>query len=53
MPSRNSKTNNFKNRRAEFGTRVNLSKKESIKAMPPNTQSDNNNNNNIVKKEKL
>jgi hypothetical protein len=39
IPSRNSETNNFQNGRAEFQTKVNLSKKESIKAMPPNIQS--------------
>jgi hypothetical protein len=39
IPSRNSETNNFQNGRAEFQTKVNLSKKESIKAMSPNIQS--------------
>jgi hypothetical protein len=35
IPSRNSETNNLQNGRAEFQTRVNLSKKESIVTMPP------------------
>jgi hypothetical protein len=35
IPSRNSETNNFQNRMADFETKVNLSKKESIEAMPP------------------
>jgi hypothetical protein len=38
IPSSNSETNNFQNREAEFQTKVNLRKKESIEAMPPNTQ---------------
>jgi hypothetical protein len=38
IPSRNSETNNFQNRRADFQTKVNLSKKESIEAMPPHTK---------------
>jgi hypothetical protein len=42
IPSRNSETDSFQNGRAEFETKVNLSKKESIEAMPHN----NNNNNN-------
>jgi hypothetical protein len=36
IPSRNLETNNFQNRRAEFDTKVNLGKKDSIEAMPPN-----------------
>jgi hypothetical protein len=35
IPSRNSQNNNFQNRKAEFEPKVNLSKKESIEAMPP------------------
>jgi hypothetical protein len=31
--------NNFQNRRADFKTQVNLSKKEGIEAMPPHTKS--------------
>jgi hypothetical protein len=34
-PSRNSKTNNFQNRRREIRTKVNLNKKECIEMMPP------------------
>jgi hypothetical protein len=37
LPSRDSKTNNFQNGRAEFETKVNLSKKDCIKAVPPRT----------------
>lgn len=33
--SRNSRTNNFQNGRPEFETDMNLSKKESVEAMPP------------------
>jgi hypothetical protein len=39
IPSRNSGINNFQNRRADFETKVNLSKKESIEAMPPHMKS--------------
>jgi hypothetical protein len=39
IPSRHSETNNFQNRRAEFETEVNLSKKEGIEAMPPHKKS--------------
>jgi hypothetical protein len=39
IPSRNSETNNFQNRRADFETKVNLSKQDSIEAMPPHTKS--------------
>jgi hypothetical protein len=39
VPSRNSETNNFQNRRADFETKVNLSKKEGIEAMPPHMKS--------------
>jgi hypothetical protein len=35
--NRNSETNNFQNGRAEFYNKVNMSKKESTEAMPPNT----------------
>jgi hypothetical protein len=38
IPSRNSETNKFQNRSAEFETKVNLSKKERIEAMPPHTK---------------
>jgi hypothetical protein len=37
IPSRNSETNNFQNGKAEFETRVNLSEKGSIGAVPPHT----------------
>jgi hypothetical protein len=37
IPSRNSETNTFQNGRAEFETKINLSKKESIEAMPPHS----------------
>jgi hypothetical protein len=37
IPSRNSETNNFQNRRADFETKINLDKKESIEAMPPHS----------------
>jgi hypothetical protein len=46
IPSRNSETNSFQNRRADFETKVNFSKKESIEAMPPHTKSVQENNNN-------
>jgi Leucine-rich repeat (LRR) protein len=39
IPSRNSETNNFQNRRANFETKVNLSKKEGIEVVPPHTKS--------------
>jgi hypothetical protein len=39
IPNRNSVTNNFQNRRAEFQTKVILSKNESIEAMPPHKKS--------------
>jgi hypothetical protein len=39
IPNRISKTNNFQNRRADFETEVNLSKKESIEAMSLHTKS--------------
>jgi hypothetical protein len=35
ISSRNSETNNFQNRKAEFETKINLIKKECIAAMPP------------------
>jgi hypothetical protein len=34
IPNRNSETNNFQNERAEFITKVDLSKKECIETMP-------------------
>jgi hypothetical protein len=37
IPSRNSKTNNFKNRRAEFRAKVNLNKEQCIEVIPPLT----------------
>jgi hypothetical protein len=39
IPSRDSETNNFQNRRAEFETKINLSKKENIEVMPPHEKS--------------
>jgi hypothetical protein len=37
IPRRNSETDNFQNGRVEFKTKVDLSKKECIEAMPPHT----------------
>jgi hypothetical protein len=38
VPSRNSKTNNFQNRRTEFRIKLYLNKKECIKVIPPHMQ---------------